>query len=86
MLTPVDQDGNNDYVHITCIETVKHRVEIYNRWGQIVFESEDYQNNDDVNPGSTTTWYGLNRSGQPFAKAFTTIFSLTRTSTEIRSN
>ncbi len=68
VLTPVDQDGNNDYVHITCIETVKHRVEIYNRWGQIVFESEDYQNNDDVNPGSTTTWYGLNRSGQPFAE------------------
>jgi len=68
VLTPVDQDGNNDYVHITCIENVKHRVEIYNRWGQIVFETEDYQNNDDVNPGSTTTWYGLNRSGQPFAE------------------
>ncbi|MCC6283509.1 MAG: gliding motility-associated C-terminal domain-containing protein [Saprospiraceae bacterium] len=68
VLTPVDQDGNNDYVHITCIETVKHRVEIYNRWGQIVFETEDYQNNDDVNPGSTTTWYGLNKSGQPFAE------------------
>ncbi len=68
VLTPADQDGNNDYVHITCIETVKHRVEIYNRWGQIVFETEDYQNNDDVNPGSTTTWYGLNKSGQAFAE------------------
>jgi hypothetical protein len=68
VLTPADQDGNNDYVHITCIETVKHRVEIYNRWGQLVFETEDYQNNDDVNPGSTTTWYGLNKSGQPFAE------------------
>jgi len=68
VLTPADQDGNNDYVHITCIETVQHRVEIYNRWGQLVFETEDYQNNDDVNPGSTTTWYGLNKSGQPFAE------------------
>ena len=68
VLTPADQDGNNDYIHITCIETVKHRVEIYNRWGQIVFETEDYQNNDDVNPGSTTTWYGLSKSGQPFAE------------------
>ena len=55
-------------MYITCIETVKHRVEIYNRWGQLVFETEDYQNNDDVNPGSTTTWYGLNKNGQPFAE------------------
>lgn len=68
VLTPAEQDGNNDYVHITCIETVRHRVEIYNRWGQIVFETEDYQNNDDVTPGSTTTWYGLNKSGQTFAE------------------
>lgn len=68
VLTPADQDGNNDFVYITCIETVKHRVEIYNRWGQLVFETEDYQNNDDVNPGSTTTWYGLNKNGQPFAE------------------
>ena len=68
VLTPVDQDGNNDYVHITCIETVRHRVEIFNRWGQLVFQTENYQNNDDVNPGSTTTWYGLNKNGQPFAE------------------
>ncbi len=68
VLTPADQDGNNDYVHITCIETVKHKVEIYNRWGQIVFETENYENNKDVNPGSATTWYGLSRSGQPFAE------------------
>jgi len=61
VLTPAEQDGNNDYTLITCIETAKHTVEIYNRWGQLVFQTDTYNNNlgDPSN-----TWTGFTRSGQ----------------------
>lgn len=50
--TPFIPEGfspNNDGVHdnffITCIEGRKTTVEIYNRWGNLVFKDEDYKNN-----------------------------------------
>ncbi len=62
VLTPAEQDGNNDFTLITCIEAAKsHSVEIYNRWGQLVFQTKNYTNNlgDPAN-----TWTGYTRTGQ----------------------
>ncbi|MCB0397619.1 MAG: gliding motility-associated C-terminal domain-containing protein [Flavobacteriales bacterium] len=44
--TPND-DGVNDLWTIAGIEVFKsHKVVVYNRWGQLVFESEEYSNED----------------------------------------
>jgi len=69
IITPGQQDGNNDYVKITCVETaLENHIEIYNRWGQLVFvtkEGESYSND----PGDPQhTWIGLNSSGIPLAE------------------
>jgi gliding motility-associated-like protein len=60
VITPGQQDGNNDFVFITCIEVVPNSIEIYNRWGQLVFETEGYDNSGNV-------WKGLSKNGQPLA-------------------
>lgn len=61
VLTPAEQDGNNDYTLITCIESANNTVEIYNRWGQLVFQTENYVND----PGDPThCWTGFTRTGQ----------------------
>lgn len=60
VLTPAEQDGNNDYTMITCIEGSTNTVEIYNRWGQLVFQTDNYSNN----PGDpSNTWTGFTRTG-----------------------
>lgn len=62
VLTPAEQDGNNDFTLITCIEAAKsHSVEIFNRWGQLVFQSTSYTNNLS---DPTNTWTGFTPSGQ----------------------
>ncbi|MBL7827192.1 MAG: gliding motility-associated C-terminal domain-containing protein [Saprospiraceae bacterium] len=61
VLTPAEQDGNNDFTNITCIETVRDNMEIYNRWGQLVFQTEEYSN-DPNDPARTFT--GFTRTGQ----------------------
>ncbi|MEX1003689.1 MAG: gliding motility-associated C-terminal domain-containing protein [Crocinitomicaceae bacterium] len=45
-LTP-NNDGDNDLFVIEGIELLAHKIEIFNRWGQKVFESEQYENNWD---------------------------------------
>jgi large repetitive protein len=65
VITPGEQDGNNDFLLITCIETVPNDIEIYNRWGQLVFQTEDYTNNDS---DPTHNWKGLTKSGEPLAE------------------
>lgn len=61
IITPGQQDGKNDYVVITCIETaVENHMEIYNRWGQLVFETDGYTNND---TDREHNWNGLTNSG-----------------------
>jgi gliding motility-associated-like protein len=61
VLTPGEQDGNNDYTFIPCIETVQNTVEIFNRWGQLVFETKNYNNYSNNFKGATKT-------GQPLAE------------------
>jgi gliding motility-associated-like protein len=58
VLTPSNKDENNDYLLVTCVEFVPNNtMEIYNRWGQLVFQTESY-NNDSNN------WKGTNSKGQ----------------------
>ncbi|MCC7246067.1 MAG: gliding motility-associated C-terminal domain-containing protein, partial [Saprospiraceae bacterium] len=43
VVTP-NGDNLNDWFEITCIDGVKNNVQIFNRWGQLVFEVENYSN------------------------------------------
>ena len=61
VLTPGEQDGNNDFLFITCIENGPNSIEIFNRWGQLVFETTNYDN-------SSNRWEGTNKAGQPLAE------------------
>ncbi|WP_420600866.1 gliding motility-associated C-terminal domain-containing protein [Flagellimonas sp.] len=50
-----DGDGINDYFRIVNIESFpQNTVEIYNRWGVIVFETTGYDNNSNVFNGFST--------------------------------
>ena len=51
-LTP-NGDGNNDYFVIEGVDVLENTVEIFNRWGQVVYETSNYQNN----------WQGTDASG-----------------------
>ncbi|MCB0595599.1 MAG: gliding motility-associated C-terminal domain-containing protein [Lewinellaceae bacterium] len=54
VITP-DGNGVNDEFLIFCVgEYPDNHLEIYNRWGQLVFEADNYDN----------TWEGTNDSGQ----------------------
>lgn len=66
IITPGQQDGKNDFVIITCIETAsENTMEIYNRWGQLVFQTDNYTNND---ADRDHNWNGLTRSGAVLAE------------------
>ncbi len=57
IITPGQADGKNDYTLITCIEDYPtNTFEVYNRWGQLVFQTEGYNNGD-------RRWEGLTASG-----------------------
>lgn len=54
VITP-DGDGLNEAFIINCIEEMAdNRVLIYNRWGQLVYEARNYDNN----------WRGITTDGQ----------------------
>lgn len=62
VITP-NGDNLNDYFGITCIQGVKNTLEIYNRWGQLVYSVENY----DSAPGGfvgTKYWEGKTTGGQ----------------------
>jgi gliding motility-associated-like protein len=66
VITPGQQDGKNDNVIITCIHTaLSNTMEIYNRWGQLVFKAEDYNNND---ADRDHNWNGLTKGGEVLAE------------------
>ena len=58
VITPGQSDGNNDYALITCIESYPaNTFEVYNRWGQLVYQTTSYNN-------GSHRWEGLTASGQ----------------------
>ena len=55
ILTP-DNDGANEEFIILCVnEFPDNRLQIFNRWGQLVFEADNYDN----------TWNGITQDGAP---------------------
>ena len=51
MVTP-NGDGDNDYLYITGIQShPDNTVEIYNRWGVLVYETTNYDSNGNVFKG-----------------------------------
>ncbi len=44
IITP-NNDAKNDVLFIENIDLLENTVEIYNRWGQLVYKTENYQNN-----------------------------------------
>ncbi len=56
IITPND-DGKNDYFIIKCIYSVNNHLSIYNRFGGLVYETDNYQNN----------WNGVDVDNQPIA-------------------
>lgn len=59
VLTPAQADDKNDVLLITCVESVpENSLEIYNRWGQLVYKAESYDND------SNKAWKGTNSKGQ----------------------
>lgn len=56
ILTP-NNDGYNDALDIYCLEKYPiNTVQVFNRWGQVVFDKTNYANR---------TWYGTDFSGKP---------------------
>lgn len=54
IITP-EGDGVNDMFRIDCNEAANNHLEVYNRWGQLVFQADNYQ----------TGWDGTTQSGDP---------------------
>ena len=52
IITPND-DGNNDEFVLSCTDNVQVFLQVFNRWGQLVFEDADYKNN----------WAGQSKNG-----------------------
>jgi gliding motility-associated-like protein len=51
-----NDDNNNDYFEIVCLEDYPNaKIEIYNRWGNLLYEKEDYGNTDHW--GSVDAWW-----------------------------
>lgn len=60
VMTPND-DGRNDAFCINCVDIApNNRLEIYNRWGQLVFEADNYQC---VLGTESDCWRGNTRNG-----------------------
>ena len=48
VMTPAEPDGKNDVLFIACADLYDNvLLEVYNRWGQLVFESKGYNNDWD---------------------------------------
>jgi len=48
-----NNDGRNDFLNIACISGLDNEVEVYNRHGELVFETTNYEND----------WMGLDKDG-----------------------
>jgi len=77
VITP-NNDGMNDYLTIPCVEThTKNDLKVFNRWGDLVHETETY-NNDwagtyDGNPLPNGTYFYLLRMDDESMQGYFTI-------------
>jgi gliding motility-associated-like protein len=56
LITP-DKDGINDTFYIDCIQEFNWKLEIYNRWGQLVYRNDHYKNNWEAEGLSDGVYY-----------------------------
>lgn len=57
IITP-NGDGFNEYLKISNLESLKEcKIEIFNRWGKLVFQSDNYQNNWNAMEESDGVYY-----------------------------
>lgn len=57
VMTP-NSDGKNDFLYIKALEHYpENKIAVYNRWGQIVFEKENYKNDWDASGVSDGAYY-----------------------------
>ena len=62
VMTPND-DGRNDAFIINCVDAAaNNRLEVFNRWGQLIFEADDYQC---ISGGEGDCWRGRTRNDRP---------------------
>ncbi len=62
VMTP-NEDGRNDAFIMNCVDTApNNHLEVYNRWGQLVFEIDDYQC---ISGDEADCWRGRTRSDRP---------------------
>lgn len=84
-VTP-DGDGKNDFLLLKYVEVVEgadqNKVTIFNRWGDVVFDTEDYNNTDKVFAGKSnggselpagTYFYKIEFEGQKPLTGFLTL-------------
>ena len=73
-----NSDGLNDRWIIEGIEGVEHTVRVYNRWGRIVLETSDYNNDWDGNGASDGTYFYEVRSMEPELRTYTGTLTILR--------
>jgi len=62
VMTPND-DGRNDAFIINCVDgAANNHLEVFNRWGQLIFEADDYQC---ISGGEGDCWRGRTRNDRP---------------------
>jgi len=73
LFTP-NEDQHNEYFHIGCLGNGGWNLKVFNRWGGLVYSSDDYQNNwngDRTSDG--VYYYQLSKSGKEEYKGWVQI-------------
>ncbi|MFK7981582.1 MAG: cohesin domain-containing protein [Saprospiraceae bacterium] len=62
VMTP-NEDGRNDAFIMNCVDTApNNHLEVYNRWGQLIFEIDDYRC---ISGDEADCWRGRTRNDRP---------------------
>lgn len=77
VLTP-NEDGVNDKFRIDCVQSDGWKLEVYNRWGNKVYSSDNYQNNWDCAGLVEGVYYYLLTTPCGEGKTFNGFFHLLR--------
>ena len=58
-LVAMPGDGQNDYLVFTNLEFYENHLKIFNRWGTIIYEANNYKNDWDGDNSSEGTYFFL---------------------------
>jgi gliding motility-associated-like protein len=66
-----NNDGLNETLFISCIEDGQWKLEIFNRWGERIFQSDDYHNElNSQRLEEGIYYYDLSKKGNPNYKGW----------------